>query len=471
MQGFQIVILILAIGGIVGCTKQSPYQRLEWSPYESSTMDLASVENELKKHPFTSEKTTYTPNGFTSIRRQSYEGFPILGTWVKVNTSSKGSKQFVSARVVSARSESSHPRHAPASFVKNSSEQKMAVLKLTTRNQDWSQLLRIYPAFLPRELRLIPVWAVIGLDQELQLRERLFDAESYSLLGEQKKGSSFQEDVIGLKARVFPDGPKVSSLSVEELNPLFSGASLSDQKVKVFSSSGHNVPVSASPLFFEPESEKFSQVQVFYMLQKANSWFEKKLGWTWAGQLKVETDIGYPKTTNAAFYYGNKIYLGAGDKKTYKDIPLDPSMVIHEAAHSLIDRMSRLPFQGEGGSLNEAYADFFTAVQLNNPKLGEVAFMKGPFRRDLSLVKTWQERNGGLYNDSLIVSSLFWSLQEKMNQETVLNLVLKVLRDLTPDETLNSFRNKLLLQMQISLDPKDQLIVYDLMKQKNWPTQ
>ncbi|MCX7977941.1 MAG: hypothetical protein N2578_02955, partial [Bdellovibrionaceae bacterium] len=159
--------------------------------------------------------------------------------------------------------------------------------------------------------------------------------------------------------------------------------------------------------------------------------------------LDVQVHVGTPEKTNTAFYYQNKIRLGSGDDVTYSKIPQDPSIVTHETAHALIDALARLPFEGEGGSLNEAFADFFTAVMLKNPNMGEVSYLKGPFRRTLNNSKTVSQKNGGLYHDSGIVSGTLWDFYNTLGEKKSLDIAVRTLSRLTPRSDFDDFRNKL----------------------------
>jgi hypothetical protein len=271
-----------------------------------------------------------------------------------------------------------------------------------------------------------------------------------------------------VRAHAFPKGPKKSALSEVTLLNLNPGLELSNLKIQVTSNTGQNVSVTPQPLIFDPKDQRFSQVQVFYTLQEANLWFEQNLGWSWAGRLKVETQLGHPEKINSAFYYANRIRLGEGDGVIYENIPFDPSIVVHESTHALIDRLSSLPFQGEGGSINEAYADFITSCQQNSSALGETAYKLGPYTRNLSSSLNWHDLNGGLYNDSLVLSTFFWSLKEKIGEQTTLKLLLKVLRDTRPDENLESFKRKLIIQSKLILPPQEQKSFNQLLNERKW---
>ena len=143
--------------------------------------------------------------------------------------------------------------------------------------------------------------------------------------------------------------------------------------------------------------------------------------------------------------------------------------MIHEAVHALVDRVARLPFQGEGGSINEAYADFLAASYLDNPLMGEVSFKGGPYRRNLEERRSWQTLNGGLYNDSQVISSLFWAIRQNIGVQASLELAIATLRELFPDDDLASFRQLLFQQAQKVLS-KDQYGAFlNLASEHGWP--
>jgi Zn-dependent metalloprotease len=131
--------------------------------------------------------------------------------------------------------------------------------------------------------------------------------------------------------------------------------------------------------------------------------------------------------------------LGLGDDQTYSHIPQDPSIVIHESVHALVDSIARLPYEGEGGSLNEAFADFFTALQLDNPNMGEAAYLKGPYRRTLANDFKLADKTGGLYHDSGIVSGALWDLRKSLGQDKARQIALSTLNRLTPGSDLADF--------------------------------
>jgi hypothetical protein len=251
----------------------------------------------------------------------------------------------------------------------------------------------------------------------------------------QRVGSQFHETA----AWVFPQGPKKSTLQEVSLKDLLLKPTLSNSRVFVSSQADLNISDVEEPLKFALEDSRFDQVQVFYFLNESLNWFEKNLNFKLPMQLQAEVHMGAPEKTNSAFYYQGKIRLGQGDDEFYSRIPHDPSIVIHESVHALVEVLARLPYEGEGGSLNEAFADFFTALQIGSPHMGEAAYLKAPFRRTILNDLTLKDKNGGLYHDSGIASGTLWELGTKLGLVKGQKLALLTLNRLTPASGFSDF--------------------------------
>jgi Zn-dependent metalloprotease len=153
---------------------------------------------------------------------------------------------------------------------------------------------------------------------------------------------------------------------------------------------------------------------------------------------------GFPAKTNAAFYYQGLIRLGDGDGTNYKHIPRDPSIVSHEVAHAIIDRLSGMSSEGESGSINEGFADFLTSSIWENPQLGHTAFMKGPYKRSVESELSLKEKTGGLYHDSAIVSGLFWKIRSALGPIKSQSLALKTIARLGVNPNFTTLRFSIL---------------------------
>jgi Zn-dependent metalloprotease len=132
-----------------------------------------------------------------------------------------------------------------------------------------------------------------------------------------------------------------------------------------------------------------------------------------------------------------------GDGRIYRDLMRDPSVVMHEVSHAVIEQVTHLSTEGEGGSINEAFADYFAASITGNPRMGEVSFVDGPYRRNLENDAAWGSRNGGLYHDSLIVSGLLWELRRALGPEAALAFAVRVMGRLNADSDLADLKSQL----------------------------
>ncbi len=273
--------------------------------------------------------------------------------------------------------------------------------------------------------------------------------------------------IAAAEATLFPEGPLKSQLQNVLLYELAQNKTLNTSKIKVSTQSVEKAYSESFQFNYLVEDRRFAQVQVFYYLTKALGWAESELQFKLPYQLEAETFVGFPEKTNTAFYYERKIRLGEGDGVIFSNIQLDPTLVIHETFHSLIDAVARLPFQGEGGSINEGFADFLTAMVLKNPNLGEVSYKKGPFKRTIQNSLKLQDQNGGLYHDSGIVAGLLWNLSQKLGYETGLKIGWEILIRLNPITNLNDFSVEL-KEILKELPTEQQEIARKILDQRGW---
>lgn len=281
-------------------------------------------------------------------------------------------------------------------------------------------------------------WKVIYFDKGGQAWS-VYVNDQEKIVFQQREGSSFHEAM----ALAFTESPKRTDIRSVTLKDLTGDGTLTSQRLTVTSESQQKAVATNGLFNFSPPDEKFDQVQTFYFLNRALTYFQDSLGVKIPFGIKAIVHIGYPEKTNAAFYYNGQIRLGSGDDIVYSKIPLDPTIVMHEAAHALVETLARLPFQGEGGSLNEGFADFFTCAQLKSPLLADTAYKKKAYRRTVANSMKLADRNGGLYNDSLIVSGTLWEMREKLGEEKIVPFAVKLLSRQHPGSDLASFGQSL----------------------------
>ncbi len=261
----------------------------------------------------------------------------------------------------------------------------------------------------------------------------------YSISHEVAPVSCFYES----QAALYPMGPLKSQLSTITIDKLISNSMLASEAVRL-APLNSEIPTPDNNIYnFPSDDPRFFQLHAFHFVHQSYRWFEENLKFKMPHQISIETAVGYPEKTNTAFYYGRIIRLGDGDDVVFSKIPMDPSITTHESIHAIVDEVAQLPFTGEGGSINEAFADFFTTNLLNNPHLGEVAYKKAPFKRTVANSKKWTEKTGGLYADSGIISGLLWQLRIDLGAPIAQEIAWKLLLMSHPETKFEDFRSNL----------------------------
>ncbi len=283
------------------------------------------------------------------------------------------------------------------------------------------------------------LWKVILESKDGSTYAFFFNKKS-DLVGQTRVGSQASE----VSAVVFPAGPLKSVLENVFLPSLTNAKNLVSDHVRVSTSSPMEAVAEDNHFQYSVDDARFYQVQSYFYVSQSFAWLQKAFQFSMPYQVEVQTAMGYPDKTNTAFYFDKKIRLGDGDDQVFSKIPLDPSIVTHESIHSVIEVVAHLPYEGEGGSLNEAFADYFTAIQFKNPNLGEASYKKAPFKRTILNQAKRMDVSGGLYHDSLIVSGLLWNLRTELGDEVINPLAWSILLRMVPNSKFDSFKIELM---------------------------
>lgn len=235
-----------------------------------------------------------------------------------------------------------------------------------------------------------------------------------------------------LPVRVFPLGPRRSDL--ERLNIIVSNRPqyLLADNLQVSSDAGLKFQSLQEVENTTPDEAHFDMIQAYFFTSRALNWVKQKYGFD-LNQLKIRTQVGYPQKSNVAFYYGREVRLGSGDDETFSKIAWDPTIVVHEAMHAVIEALTGMPFSGEPGSLQEALADTLTALHLGTPNMGESSYVNGPYQRTLDSMTKLSEKNGKKYHDSLILSGTLWAIHNEAGEDAALDLTGHLLAKLVPN--------------------------------------
>lgn len=435
------------------------------TPFRMPTTDTSTAE------PATLSESIRVGDEWVSRSSQRIGPARIRGSWSKTVTHSLGS-----APDGTALSRTLYSAGEFASAVPPGVEQAVVRLELR-KNQAERRLQALAPAYARASLvypwrmeidpaRWEPRWLIEYVDEAETGVWRAVVGADLRLVSHQK----VSEGLADGQGSAFPLGPLVSSISSVPLAGLSGDGTLSGSQLSIIT--GIEPRAFASNLFFQfPLTDpRFDEVQAYFYIDQAQRFFREVLGAPLTSALTAKVNTGGTKS-NAAFYYGRRIFLGQGDGVTYQGLVRDPSVVYHEAAHALIDQLAGLPSQGEGGSLNEAFADFFAAAMLDNPNIGEASYKQGPYRRTLlNRLRAPADLSGNLYGDSLVVSGTLWDLRRSLGTAKSLRLAMGILARLGEGSKLSDFAPALSQITQLGLTAsEDRQAVSAVMAERGWP--
>lgn len=421
MKSRNLILLFSFVPLIWSCQKKIVPENFVWT--EGSSNEILK---KIDSHEWSPEAKTTDLGGYkVQISQQSFMGIPVEDTFLKkVYTQSKLSSALLTAEARTLPS----PALKIVSGLSFDLNILLKALKQKSPNFDRVEVIEEKTVLKEFSGELKAVYKVSFFDRTGEPWTLFADTRNRIL--EVKRNGSHFAGTVSVNADIFPMGPKLSQLSSILLENLHVQPTLSNQYVVVTSEADLKIVSIAQALKFDPKDYRFDQVQSFFYLNRALDWMRKTFKIDFARQLEVAVHVGFPEKTNSAFYFQNKVRLGSGDDVAYSKIPQDPSIITHESFHYFIDHVAGLPYQGEGGSLNEAFSDFFTAMMLSNPKLAETAYLKAPFKRTLEINRKLSEKNGGLYFDSLIVSGLLWEISKQIGTEKSIQFAFSILKSL-----------------------------------------
>jgi len=243
---------------------------------------------------------------------------------------------------------------------------------------------------------------------------------------------------------------------------------LRSEQIQVSSASPSQISTRDLPFRFPPTDPRFDQIQSYYWAERALQFALERFKLSSQLRIEIKTFTGFPELTNAAFSFKNQIRLGRGDGVTYSHIAQDPSIIIHEIGHVLFSQIAYLPSQGQGGSLNEAFADYFAATLLDSPEMGAKSFLKGPFRRTLNQTLSYSTLANRLYQDSLVISSALWEMEQKLGKEKANSIFIESLIRLGPANQISEYVEVLSALIK-ELPPSDRHELRDILIKREWP--
>jgi hypothetical protein len=438
---------------VAGCTPALQLQQTRWS----GVGERPQVSTEGQVHSkFTSQSESI------EMTNQTLAGFKVEGSFVKSIYNQQGQLTFQSSALLS-QNKNRQLRLAEKINSKKEEISKLFFAK-NPRFNTWQILRPAEVVFYKDALaHYKPTLKLILSDRLTQVIE-IYVAKDGVIEKQKPAGSQF-DDHVPAQALIFPKGPQKSKLSSTSIMRRDRVENLSNSILEIVSQSTLSLG-SQHNLEFQPPDERFDQVQVFYFANQYLTWLLEKVKFVGPMKVQILTHVGYPQNTNTAFYFQNQIRLGTGDGQIYSRIMWDPSIVMHELSHAMIDAMAQLPFEGEGGSINEGFSDYLACSFLQSPLLAEQSYAKAEYKRSIDKPLKMSELNGGLYHDSALVSSFFWQLQKQIGNDKVLPFALKVLQRLGPHSNFDEFKQTIHEQAPITFNGNDLQKINQLIKER-----
>lgn len=446
----SLLLISLASVALVSCQKKSEFKYQEW------TSDQGNAQNVIPQN-ISYERTSIAGYNQKKIefKRQLIDGKPVYNSFIKQVTSND-STELIQVNLVD---QNSHLKEV-IEFKKLNYQDE--VKKLGT---DFEKISVISSEdVIVIENNKAVNYLVFSYFSKSGVPYSSFFNHKGEIIRTERVGSQFAD----INATVYTEGPKLSQLSEQIIKGLMINPTLSNNMVFVTTESDKKISEISPTLRFDTKDERFDQLQAFYYLNKAFQWMKDELKVSLPAKIEAVVHVGFPAKTNSAFYFQNKIRLGRGDDVNYANIAQDASIVYHESFHALNDSLARLPFEGEGGSLNEAFADFFTCLMTDRPFLGESSYLKGPFKRTLQMNMSLDEKNGGLYHDSQIISSLLWETKEKFGSEKAKQLALETLIQLNSLSKFSDFNKKIVIASRKMLNQDEQQALRHILKSRGF---
>jgi hypothetical protein len=266
-------------------------------------------------------------------------------------------------------------------------------------------------------------------------------------------------------------GPLPSrSLSEVSLYDLSPGAGLSNERLKTFAQNDPLVVIAQnSPLDFSLTDPRFDQIQAHADADEFLRDVMTAYGVP-AGESPVQMTVRSGQASNRATYWNRTIRIGAGDGIYYQSLPRDPTVVLHEVAHSLIDQIAGLATEGEGGALNEGFADYFAASFLDRPRMGELSVVGRPYVRTLENDQKRPLPGQAItpHGSGQVISGLFWELRAKMNRRKVDLLAFRTLERLGPAGDFSQLAPCMKAAAEGLLEPGELSLLSDVLVQRGF---
>ncbi len=401
---------------------------------------------------------------FVSREGQSIGLAHVAGTWKQTILDPDGEVTYSAGAVMD---------NLPVKLSLSASEKNLsdALERAMKTLSELKTASRVFPPSLEvrknEEGEWIPYWRVEYLSTTGDQLRYVLIAKDSSVL----ESGKLDWDGADGRAVVFPKGPKYG-VQEEILRDLTGDGTMTGRLLHVISALDLKVWSPELTFFFPQDDRRFDLGQAYFTIDQGYRWLKERLGIELDHPINVRLHVGEGGVSNAAFYHQNTIYLGTGDGQIYKDMIRDPSILIHEGIHAVIDAYTGLPSEGEGGAFNEGFADLFTALILDNPRMGEASYLKGPYRRTLdNRLMAYKDFAPGVYQNGTIVGATFWDMKATLGTELTAKLAFRTLVRLGKGGKFDDFPGALANAAQGLLTNDQTQAVLQFARARGWKVQ
>jgi MYXO-CTERM domain-containing protein len=317
---------------------------------------------------------------------QVVDGLPVYGASVTVALDAQGRAWLVNSSLRRAAGPLPAPRVSPAAA--RAAVAARGAVAGAARLMAVSAGGELRPCFVVygRTLRPFGVW------------DYLVDARSGAVVRRLSR-------LHHVKGRVYEDSPAQGAGLIDaDLGHLTATDTLTGDYADTWSAtmSGWNsvsrqrraVPVDGDYLYDPQEpsfTDPFAEVQMYYHVTRIHQWFVDTFGFsrtTRGGDQHIDTFVNFGTQSGGSVqaydnaFYGDVDGDGRGDLTFGQgglDFAYDAEVIYHEFTHSVVDegpKLDGLDIDDLGlfldpGSLNEAFADYFSSTYVGDPILGE----------------------------------------------------------------------------------------------------
>ena len=277
--------------------------------------------------------------------------------------------------------------------------------------------------YLEDEHSLVPAYEFKVRDTRRMLHRKLYDAYNGQLLYQQNLSLQSHQGYSFLENSLEETTELVDINNIQSQQGLLDGAHF-----RVYGADEFAPRATAAGKVFDylPEEELlFDQVQAYYTLERAHSFFSQFFSLKNDETLMVFTH-SFPEN-NAMYVPGDSampgaIFLGTDDQVYMTNLNRDSDVLIHEYSHHIIYKFLTATW-GESLTLHERTADFFAFVLSQDPYLAETLLPGKGFLRTAELNENRkydsESMSRGSHQLGEFWSSLLWEFYQELGSDAL----------------------------------------------------